>query len=167
MDTSGPLLPLPTALPGPLHQRAGDLERNAVCDQLAAHYAAGRLSAEELDGRLGAAVSAPTLLELRRLVADLPAPLPTAPRPPAPVRVWSALDVVALLAVIGCLGFAGVMTLVLVAMGGVAVALGCFLGGSVAALGGAALTHLLHRGGQQVSPGARGAGSTGQRPRIA
>lgn len=148
MNSSGHLLPLPTAV----HQRAGDLERNAVCDQLAAHYAAGRLSAEELDARLGAAVAAPTLLELRRLVADLPPPLPAAPRALAPVRVWPALDVVALLAVIGCLGFAGIMTLVLVAMGGVALALGCFLGGSVAAVGGAALAHLLHRGSRQVSP---------------
>ena len=66
------------------------------------------------------------------------------------MRVWSTLDVVALLAVIGCLGFAGIMTLVLVATGGVALALGCFLGGSVAAVGGAALTHLLHRGASSV-----------------
>jgi hypothetical protein len=173
MHPSGHLLPLPTAS-APVsarasssapYQRAGDLERNAVCSQLASHFAAGRLSAEELDARLGAAVAAPTLVELRWLLADLPAPAPRAPHPVAPRRAWSGLDVVALLAVIGALVFAGIMTLVLVAFGGAALVLACFLGGSVAAVGGGALTHLVHRGAQQV----RGAGASpdGQRPRIA
>jgi hypothetical protein len=150
MDTPGPLVPLPAGL----HQRAGDADRSAVCDQLAAHYAAGRLREDELDARLSAAVSAPTLVELRRLVSDLPSPTAPAP-PPAPLPYgarWSVLDVVALLAV----GASGSPGLVVAGL----------LGGSVAAVGGAALAHLAHRGWQQTLQRAA-AEAGGQRPRIA
>jgi hypothetical protein len=163
MDTSGPLVPLPAAL----HQRAGDADRSAVCDQLAAHYAAGRLREEELDARLSAAVSAPTLVELRRLVGDLPSLTPAAPPAPVPTGVrWNVLDVVALLAVVGCLGFAGLAVLALGAGGSPGLVVAGFLGGSVAAVGGAALAHLAHRGWQRTL--ARAVAETaGQRPRIA
>jgi hypothetical protein len=164
MDTPAPLVPLPAAL----HQRAGDADRSAVCDQLAAHYAAGRLREDELDARLSAAVSAPTLVELRRLVSDLPTLSPAAPRPaPVPVGVrWSVLDVVALLAVLGCLGFAGLAILALSAGGSPGLVVAGFLGGSVAAVGGAALAHLAHRGWQRTLA-RTAAEAAGQRPRIA
>jgi hypothetical protein len=166
MDTPGHLLPLPAAA---LHQRAGDLERNAVCDQLAGHFAAGRLSADELDARLGAAVTAPTLLELRHLLSDLPtaAPVLTRAAPPA-VRRWSATDVLAALTVAAALAFAGLAVLLLGAAGqGVLLAAG-FFGGLVAAAGGAALVHLLHRDRERARDTVLVAGgSQGQRPRMA
>lgn len=161
MDTPRPLVPLPTT---GLHQRAGDLDRSAVCDQLSTHFAAGRLTSDELDARLGAAVRAETLLDLRRLVGDLPlAPAPvTAPPQPAPRSPWRAADLLALLAVVGCLGFAALMILVLGLTGqGWLVAAG-FGGGCVAALGGASLTHLVHRASRE-----RAADQRDQRPRIA
>jgi len=161
MDPSDALAPRPASA---LQQRAGDLDRSAVCDELSAHFAAGRLREDELDARLGAAVHATTLLELRRLTADLP--LRTSVAPPVVVvrPVWTALDVVALLAVIGCLGLAGLLMLGL-AVGGAGwmAALG-FLGGSVAAVGGAALTHLAHRGHARLRAAAE---QDAQRPRIA
>jgi Domain of unknown function (DUF1707) len=162
MDTPGPLVPLPA-----LHQRAGDNDRSAVCDQLAAHFAAGRLREDELDARLSAAVAAPTLVELRRLVSDLPNLAPAARPAPAPAGWrWSLLDVVALLAVVGCLGFAGLAVLALGASGSPGLVVAGFLGGSVAAVGGAALAHLAHRGWQRSLTRAA-AEAAGQRPRIA
>lgn len=149
-----------------LQQRAGDLDRSAVCDQLSAHFAAGRLREDELDARLSAAVHATTVLELRRLTADLPpADLPVL-APAAAVRPgWTALDVVALLAVIGCLGLAALLVLGLAVGGAGGMAVLGFLGGSVAAVGGAALTHLAHRGWSRTQQA--GAARDAQRPRIA
>lgn len=165
MDTPGRLLPLPTAL----HQRAGDLERNAVCDQLAAHFAAGRLRADELDARLGAAVAAPTLLELRHLLSDLPttAPVPSRPVPRA-ARRWSTSDVLAGLTLAAALAFAGLAVLVLGISGqGLLLAAG-FFGGLVAAAGGGALVHLLRRDRERDGDAALAAAQPqGQRPRIA
>ncbi len=168
MDTSGRLLPLPPALPGALHQRAGDLERNAVCDQLAAHFAAGRLRADELDARLGAAVAAPTVLELRHLLSDLPATpvVPPRPRPAAPR--WSGSDVLAGLTLTAALAFAALAVLLLgVAGQGLLLAAG-FFGGLVAAAGGAALGHLLRRDRERTRQADLvAAEAQGQRPRIA
>jgi hypothetical protein len=159
--------PLP-AVPGSLRQRAGDVERQVVCDQLAAHYAAGRLREDELDARLGAALAAGTLLDLRRLVADLP-PSPAGPVLPTPVRVrvpWSAVDVAALLAVVGCLAVAVLAVGSLVAVGAIGFVAVGFLGGSVAALGGAALCHLLHAAARRAAIEAA-EDRARQRPRIA
>ena len=130
METSRPLVPLPGA---DLQQRAGDADRTAVCEQLAAHYAVGRLREDELDARLGAAVDAVTLRELRRLVSDLP---PTA-APPAPAASvpWSALDLLALLTVVGSLGFAVLMAVLVAAAAPGVFLLACFFGGCVAAAG--------------------------------
>ncbi|GAA1427919.1 hypothetical protein GCM10009616_06380 [Microlunatus lacustris] len=152
--------------PSALQQRAGDLDRNAVCDQLAAHFAAGRLGEDELDARLGAAVHATTLLELRRLTADLPlrASAPP-PRPAAPARLgWIALDVLALLAVIGGLGLAVLLVLGLSIGGAGWLAAFGFVGGSVAAVEGASLAHLAHRGHARMRAAAE---QDAQRPRIA
>ena len=52
--------------------RAGDADRNGTADLLKEAHAAGYLTLEELDERLGAALTARTHRELDRLVADLP-----------------------------------------------------------------------------------------------
>jgi hypothetical protein len=52
--------------------RAGDAERQATIDRLAAHYRAGRLSDDELEERTAAAQTARTRGHLAALEADLP-----------------------------------------------------------------------------------------------
>jgi hypothetical protein len=53
-------------------KRASDAEREQLAAELREHYAAGRLDAEELSGRLEAAYRARTIAELAELRADLP-----------------------------------------------------------------------------------------------
>ena len=136
----------------PTTRRAGDADRDRVCEVLAHHYAAGRLSPDDLDARLNAAVRAETLIELHRLVADLPTDptSPTAPRvSTVPARrapgFWRPVDVVALVVALGCLvlGLMAILGLALVDDSEMAVA--GFFGGCVAAVGGASVMHLLHR----------------------
>jgi Domain of unknown function (DUF1707) len=66
--------------------RASDADRDRVAGALREHYAAGRLSADELDERLTMALSARTLGELNRVLTDLPGayrvPQPGGWRPP-------------------------------------------------------------------------------------
>jgi hypothetical protein len=57
--------------------RVSDADRDRATAVLRDHFAAGRLSAEELDERLAAALDAKTTGDLRRVLADLPG---TAPR---------------------------------------------------------------------------------------
>jgi hypothetical protein len=52
--------------------RVGDADRNRVAELLKEAHAAGYLSLEETDERLGVALTARTRGELDRLVADLP-----------------------------------------------------------------------------------------------
>lgn len=52
--------------------RASDSDRNAIQAQLRAHCLAGRISVEELERRVGLAMRAETIPELRDLVVDLP-----------------------------------------------------------------------------------------------
>jgi hypothetical protein len=52
--------------------RVPDADRDRVTATLRDHFAAGRLTAEELDGRLAAALSAQTFGDLRRVLAGLP-----------------------------------------------------------------------------------------------
>jgi Domain of unknown function (DUF1707) len=74
--------------------RVSDADREAVTARLRDHYAEGRLTQDELDERVSAALSAKTFGELRPLTTDLlgppPAPPSATPRPswdgPAPWR---------------------------------------------------------------------------------
>ena len=62
------------------HIRVSDADRERVADRLREHFAEGRLSADELDERITATLSAKTFAELRRVTTDLPDPEP-APGP--------------------------------------------------------------------------------------
>jgi hypothetical protein len=74
----------------PPEQRASDADRDFVTDLLCAAVADGRLTLDELDARLGTALSARTLPELAALIADLP-DHPPALTPEPPTR-WSYLQ---------------------------------------------------------------------------
>jgi hypothetical protein len=52
--------------------RVGDAERDKALDALGKHYAAGRLSAEELEERITATLQARTRSDLSALFRDLP-----------------------------------------------------------------------------------------------
>ncbi len=62
--------------------RASDADRDRVTARLREHFAAGRLTSEELDERVTAALQARTFGELRRVLADLPEPAVVSARPP-------------------------------------------------------------------------------------
>jgi Domain of unknown function (DUF1707). len=73
--------------------RVSDTDRDRVTAQLRDHFAAGRITPGELDERLSAALNAKTFGDLRRIMADLPGPVPAplgaapphcGPRPPGP-----------------------------------------------------------------------------------
>ncbi|MEU6037529.1 DUF1707 domain-containing protein [Actinomadura sp. NPDC047616] len=77
--------------PAPDRLRIGDTERDAVAVALHDHFAAGRLTREELDERLDATLAARTRGDLGAIVHDLPEPngLPRPPAPrPAPAPAW-------------------------------------------------------------------------------
>ena len=54
------------------HLRVSDAERQAVADQLAEHFSAGRLDQAEFDERVGRAMNAKTRADLAGLFDDLP-----------------------------------------------------------------------------------------------
>lgn len=54
--------------------RVSDQDRERIASRLREHYAEGRLTREELDERIAAALNAKTYGELRRVMADLPEP---------------------------------------------------------------------------------------------
>jgi hypothetical protein len=60
--------------------RAADVDRDCTAEALRAATAEGRISPEELEERLEVAFGARTFGELERVVDDLPAPRPPAPR---------------------------------------------------------------------------------------
>jgi hypothetical protein len=66
--------------------RVSDADRDRVIAQLRDHFAAGRITPGELDERLSAALNAKTFGDLRRIMADLPGPVPVplGAAPPAP-----------------------------------------------------------------------------------
>jgi hypothetical protein len=59
--------------------RISDADREQVTARLREHFAEGRLSSDELDERITAALSAKTFGDLRRIMADLPDPAPVTP----------------------------------------------------------------------------------------
>jgi hypothetical protein len=64
--------------------RIADSDRDRAAAQLRDYYAEGRLTSEELDERVTAALNARTAGDLRRLMSDLPSPAPAASGPSAP-----------------------------------------------------------------------------------
>jgi Flp pilus assembly protein TadB len=68
------------------HIRVSDADRERVADRLREHFAEGRLSADELDDRIAATLTAKTFAELRRVTKDLPDPERAAGAPAGPGR---------------------------------------------------------------------------------
>jgi hypothetical protein len=64
--------------------RIGDAERDAATAQLREHFAAGRLTFDELSERIDAALTAKTQRQIDSLLSDLP-------RPPRAVRTEPAI----------------------------------------------------------------------------
>ncbi len=60
--------------------RASDADRERITGRLREHFAEGRLTREELDERVTAALNAKTLGDLRALMTDLPEPEPVLPQ---------------------------------------------------------------------------------------
>jgi hypothetical protein len=109
-----------TELPGAGGYRVGDADRNHTADLLKEAHAAGYLTLEEVDERLGTALAARTRGELDRLLADLPpewrasqerrrrpAGPPARPRPALPPE---AAWLVPLLVVVAALAVLAVVT---------------------------------------------------------
>ncbi|HET9894759.1 MAG TPA: DUF1707 domain-containing protein [Streptosporangiaceae bacterium] len=70
--------------------RTSDADRERVTARLREHFAEGRLTREELDERITAALSARTFGQLRRVLADLPEPAGTVAAPRPPRQGWPA-----------------------------------------------------------------------------
>jgi hypothetical protein len=69
--------------------RISDADRERVTARLRDHFAEGRLSSEELDERISAALSAKTFGDLRHIMADLPEPAPVPSQAPGSAP-WAA-----------------------------------------------------------------------------
>jgi hypothetical protein len=101
------MLAYPAGYPGPdpaqaVRARASEADRDTTVDILCAAVGDGRLTLDELEDRVGAALSARTRAELAALIADLasrpstswgarPAERPARSGPPTPSR-WSLLQ---------------------------------------------------------------------------
>ena len=70
--------------------RVSDTDRDRVTAQLRDHFAAGRITPGELDERLSAALNAKTFGDLRRIMADLPGPVPASLGAPPSLRATPA-----------------------------------------------------------------------------
>jgi Domain of unknown function (DUF1707) len=69
--------------------RVGDAEREAVAAELREHYAQGRLSLDDFQHRLDAALAAKTRSDLDQLISDLPHTMPAGrPLPAAGSGPW-------------------------------------------------------------------------------
>jgi hypothetical protein len=66
--------------------RASDAERDAVVESLRGHAQAGRLTSDELEERVGAALAAKTRADLATLQRDLPQPVQRHSGPRTPAR---------------------------------------------------------------------------------
>lgn len=75
--------------------RVSDADRERVTARLREHFAEGRLTSEELDERITAALSAKTIGDLRAVMADLPDPAaePVQARSQPPWAMGSGLAV--------------------------------------------------------------------------
>ena len=83
-----------SAANSPDHIRVGDDDRSQAVDRLAAHAAAGRLTVDELEQRIGLAHAAVYTRDLSALEADLPqvpAPRRRQLRVPPPLIVLAVL----------------------------------------------------------------------------
>ncbi|MFI5709514.1 DUF1707 domain-containing protein [Kribbella sp. NPDC051620] len=69
--------------------RIGDREREEAVSRLAAHYEAGRLSAEEHQERVGEALQVKTQVELAALFADLPGESTAGPQQASEGEQWA------------------------------------------------------------------------------
>jgi hypothetical protein len=70
--------------------RISDADREQVTARLREHYAAGRLTSEELEERITAALNAKTYGDLRRIMVDLPEPAPAgATTGTVPAPAWA------------------------------------------------------------------------------
>src|SRR5947209_2169829 len=84
--------------------RASEADRNLVAERLYEATVDGRLLTEELDHRLGVALSARTYGELEPLVADLPGPRTVGPKErPTLAYVLVTLVAMVLLSAVGLL----------------------------------------------------------------
>ena len=72
------------------HIRASDADRDRITARLQEHFAEGRLTRDELDERVAAALHAKTFGELRPVLADLPEPVPAPRAAPPAGRPWPA-----------------------------------------------------------------------------
>ena len=68
--------------------RVSDADRDRVTARLREHFAEGRLTQDELDERISAALNAKTFGDLRPVMADLPEPAP-APLRAGPSPQWT------------------------------------------------------------------------------
>jgi hypothetical protein len=73
---------------------AANADRDVAADVLCAAVADGRITLDELDQRLEAVLSARTLRDIARVIADLPGPLPRVaePVPPPAETRWTLLQ---------------------------------------------------------------------------
>jgi uncharacterized protein DUF1707 len=72
----------------PDRMRVSDADRERVAAKLRDHFAEGRLTQDELDERVSAALHAKTAGDLRPLTADLPEPVPATGRGRGPGGPW-------------------------------------------------------------------------------
>lgn len=110
MQPSGQWGPVPGQPPA---FRVSDQDRDAVAHRLQAAFAEGRLDADELGQRMGAALAARTSTDLDAVIVDLPA---GAPPPPAGPSGTNSLAIAALACAIGQLWFsilAGIPAIIL------------------------------------------------------
>jgi Domain of unknown function (DUF1707) len=86
----GPAYAWPVRAPAPL---ASDADRDIAADILCAAVGDGRLTLDELDDRLGCALSARTTTELAALIADLPGrQCAPSPQRTDPATRWSLIQ---------------------------------------------------------------------------
>ena len=71
-------------------QRIGDAERDRAADYLREHMSVGRLTQDEFDERITAALTARTAADLEPLFSDLPAPKPGQDLAVNPSTPWPA-----------------------------------------------------------------------------